>query len=98
MDVFFSAEELHQHVPTIGIATIYRFLNKSVKNGELHAYQCNRKFIYSSSKKNHSHFLCEKCAEVKHINLNKLDFLNSQIKGKVCHIQIDITGICEKCS
>ncbi len=97
MNNFFNAEDLHAKVPTIGMATIYRYLNTAVKQGEIHSYQCERKTVYSTSKKNHSHFTCEKCGETKHIHLNKLDFLKNQLKEKICHVQIDIAGICEKC-
>lgn len=98
---FFNAEELYNKVmkmnKSAGIATVYRFLNSLVKNGEIHSYTCDRKTIYSNSKKNHCHFTCEKCGEIEHIDIKKLDFLKKQIKGEVCHFQIDVTGICEKC-
>jgi len=98
---FFNAEELYDKVSkknkSIGIATIYRFLNNLVKIGEIHSYTCDRKTIYSNSRKNHCHFTCEKCGEVKHIDIRKLDFLKKEIKGEICHFQIDVTGKCEKC-
>ena len=98
---FFNAEDLYKKVSKnnskIGIATIYRFLNDLTNNGEIHSFLCNRKTIYSNSKKNHCHFACEKCGERKHIDIKKLDFLNQQVDGKVCHFQIDVTGICNKC-
>lgn len=98
---FFNAEELYKTVskknPKIGIATVYRFLNGLTKNGEIHSFQCNRKTLYSNSKKNHCHFTCEKCGGKKHIDIKKLDFLNQQVDGEVCHFQIDVTGICKRC-
>ncbi|MBS3170086.1 transcriptional repressor [Candidatus Woesearchaeota archaeon] len=99
---FFNAEELYHKVSKknlkIGIATIYRFLNDLTKNGEIHSFQCNRRTLYSNSKKNHCHFTCEKCGETKHIDIKKVDFLYQQVKGEICHVQIDVTGICQKCS
>ena len=98
---FFNAEELYKKVvkknPKIGIATVYRFLNDLAKSGEIHSYTCDRRTIYSNSRKNHCHFRCEKCGNIKHIELKKLDFLQKQVKGEICHFQIDITGICEEC-
>ena len=98
---FFHAEELYHKVykknSRIGIATIYRFLHDLSKKGEIHSFQCNRKTLYSNSKKNHCHFTCEKCGERKHLNIKRLDFLNQQVDGEICHFQIDITGICKKC-
>lgn len=98
---FFNAEELYKKVSKknskIGMATIYRFLNDLTKNGEIHSFLCNRKKLYSNSKKNHYHFTCERCGERKHIDIKKLDFLNEQVEGELCHFQIDITGVCKKC-
>ncbi|HLD40190.1 MAG TPA: transcriptional repressor [Candidatus Nanoarchaeia archaeon] len=98
---FFTAEDLYHKVakknPSLGIATIYRFLNELTKEGTIHTYLCNRKTLYSNSKKNHCHFTCEKCGEKKHITIQKLDFVKEQIDGELCHFQVDITGICKKC-
>jgi len=98
---FFNAEKLYDKVSKknskVGIATIYRFLNDLTKNGEIHSFLCNRKTLYSNSKKNHCHFSCEKCGERKHIEIKKLDFLYRQVEGEICHFQIDISGICKRC-
>ena len=98
---FFNAEKLYGQVSKkskkIGIATVYRFLKKLTEKGKIHSYSCDRKIIYSSSVRNHCHFICENCGDIKHINLKKLDFIQKEIKGDICHFQIDITGICEKC-
>ncbi len=98
---FFNAEEVHQKVskrnPKLGLATLYRYLNEQVNQGKLHSYSCNRRTLYSTSKKNHCHFQCEKCGEIKHIQLQRLDFLKHSVEGEICHFQIDVSGICRKC-
>ncbi|MBI2661162.1 transcriptional repressor [Candidatus Woesearchaeota archaeon] len=98
---FFTAVELHEMVkmknPAIGIATIYRFLDRKKKMGQLHSYICDRRSIFSSNLSNHCHFTCQMCGRTMHINIDKLDFLRKKIKGSVCHFQIDVSGICEKC-
>ena len=98
---FFDAEELYKKVSKknkkIGIATVYRFLKKLTEEGKIHSYSCDRKIIYSSNVKNHCHFICENCGNIKHINLKRLDFIQNEIKEDICHFQIDVTGICEKC-
>ncbi|MEK6905376.1 MAG: transcriptional repressor [Nanoarchaeota archaeon] len=98
---FFNAEELYHEAskknPKIGLATIYRLLNDLTKNGDIHSFQCNRKTLYSNSKKNHCHFTCERCRERKHIDIKKLDFMDAQVEGEVCHFQIDVTGVCKRC-
>lgn len=98
---FFNAEELYSRVSKknrkIGIATIYRFLKKLAEEGKIHTYVCNRKTIYASNIKSHCHFICENCGKATHINLKKLDFLHKEVKGDICHFQIDVSGICEQC-
>lgn len=97
----FDAEELYAKAvtknPALGIATVYRFLRECVEQGKIHSYSCGRKTIYSTSKNNHSHFRCEKCGLVQHIGVKKLDFLPLALRNTVCHLQIDITGICISC-
>jgi hypothetical protein len=37
------------------------------------------------------------CKTTKHIELKNIDFVENEISGEVCHFQLDVTGICEKC-
>jgi Fe2+ or Zn2+ uptake regulation protein len=96
---FFDGSDLYKKASKrnhkIGVATVYRFLKKLVEAGEIHSYLCEKRTIYSRNKNNHCHFVCKKCGEIKHFQLKHLDFLD--IKGEVCHFQIDVNGICEKC-
>jgi Fe2+ or Zn2+ uptake regulation protein len=98
---FFSAEELYKKIkknhPSIGIATIYRFLKLMQNERKIHTYLCDRKNLYSKKEMNHSHFKCEKCGTTKHIQIDKADFLKHFKDSDVCHIQIEISGICDKC-
>ncbi len=97
---FFFAEDLHSIITKnnpIGIATVYRFLKHMNEQGGLHSYSCNGKTIYSSNAKSHSHFTCRLCGEIRHINVKSLDFVNTQKDGDICHFQINIQGICNKC-
>jgi len=102
---FFDAEELLKKSKIrdskIGIATIYRFLKEQVKRNILHSYVCNRKTIYSVEKKSHCHFICEKTGKIIHFDLDNLNFLGeirSKIPGEINSIQIEIKGVCNKCS
>jgi Fur family ferric uptake transcriptional regulator len=97
----FTADELFEKVKkkdnTIGIATVYRFLKDLRKKKELHSYICDRRMIYSREKNNHCHFICQKCDQITHFTIDKIDFLKTKIKGDVCHFQIDVHGICDNC-
>ena len=99
--IFFTAEEFHNVIQKkntkIGIATIYRFLNEKVNKNELHSYICNRRALFSTQNKVHAHFFCEQCKKEKHIEIKNVDFLKNEISGEICHFQIDVSGICEKC-
>jgi Fe2+ or Zn2+ uptake regulation protein len=99
---FFTAEELlakaNKIDSNIGIATIYRFLSDLVNKRQIHSYTCNRKTIYSIQDNSHCHFICEKCGKVEHIQVDSLDFIRNKINGSICHFQIDVTGLCNKCS
>lgn len=98
MKHFFTAEELFEQVrkeePNIGIATIYRFLKD---NNTLHHYMCNRRHVYSKNKDVHAHFTCEKCNEMTHFEIDNIDEVNNHADGEVCHILIDVHGVCNKC-
>ena len=100
-DSFFNAEELYLKVSKkdkkIGIATIYRFLKSAVEKHYVHSFSCEGKTIYSLNKNNHCHFKCQKCGNLEHLDIKKVDFLPKSHKGTVCHFQIDITGTCEDC-
>lgn len=98
---FFDAYELHEKITQkngdVGLATIYRFLNRLEQEGDIHSFLCNNKKIYSLDKTNHVHFTCEKCGGVKHLTIKNVDFLKEITKEKVCHFQIELTGTCDSC-
>ncbi|MEK6915117.1 MAG: transcriptional repressor [Nanoarchaeota archaeon] len=98
---FFTAEDLYEKLrkdnPKIGIATVYRFLNELQKERAIHVFVCDRKNLYSKSGMSHSHFICEKCGNVRHIHLDKIDFIKKHLDGDVCHVQVEVSGVCSKC-
>jgi len=102
MTGFFSAEDFYhiilKKMSGIGIATVYRFLNESVKNSLLHSYSCGNRTVYSNSKNNHCHYICQKCGKKQHVDIKNIDSLKKSIKGSICHFQIDVYGMCEDCS
>ncbi|MCC7574874.1 transcriptional repressor [Candidatus Woesearchaeota archaeon] len=98
---FFSAEDLFLRVKeideSIGVATIYRFLNEAEKNKELISYICDRKKVYSRGKKSHCHFVCEETGKVIHFEIDNIDFLKDKIPGSINSFQLEVKGICDKC-
>src|SRR3989344_9321713 len=98
---FFTAEEVYSQLkkknPKIVIATVYRFLNELQKDRIVHIYSCERKKLYSKKEMSHSHFICEFCGIKKHLEIKKIDFLKNFVSVDICHVQIEINGICVDC-
>jgi Fur family transcriptional regulator, ferric uptake regulator len=99
---FFTAEELYEKVKaidkSIGLATVYRFLKILRRNGNIFSYTCDGKLVYSKENKSHCHFVCEETGKVIHFDINSLDFLKDKIPGSITSFQIEVKGICNKCS
>jgi Fe2+ or Zn2+ uptake regulation protein len=98
---FFTAEEFYKHAskknPAIGIATIYRFLNDKKNKRHLHSYICDKHTVYSNNSKSHCHYTCQICEKKEHIEIKDIGSIKKNIKGSICHFQIDVTGVCEEC-
>lgn len=102
---FFTAEQLFDKISkkdtTLGIATVYRFLNDLKKKNKIYSYICERKTVYSKEKSTHCHFICERTGKIIHFNLKNIDFLKKiekEIPGSINSVQIEIKGICNNCS
>ncbi len=99
---FFTAEDLYEKVKAIdkdiGLATIYRFLKALRKDGSIFSYTCDGRLVYSKDNKSHCHFVCEETGKVIHFDINSLDFLKDKIPGSITSFQIEVRGICNKCS
>jgi Fur family ferric uptake transcriptional regulator len=102
---FFYAEDIYNFAkkkdPTIGIATIYRFLKELKTKNKVFCYSCNRRTLYSKERNSHCHYICEKTGKVTHFNIDNLDFLKKikdKIPGSIKSIQLEIKGICDDCN
>jgi Fur family ferric uptake transcriptional regulator len=96
---FFSASGLLEKATitdtSIGIATVYRFLKAEKETGNLYAYQCDGKTIYSTKNRSHCHYVCEETGEVIHFDIDNLDFLKDKIPGSIESFQIEVRGVCD---
>jgi len=101
MEGFFTTEDLFLRVKSkergIGVATVYRSLKRLGTEGAIHSYSCGRRRIYSTEAGNHCHFICSRCGKTDHFSLKNIDFIKNSVRGKACHFQVDVHGICEKC-
>ena len=101
INTFFTAEDLYNKIkkdsPSLGIATVYRFLRELQKERVIHVFTCDRKKLYSNKGMSHSHFVCEICGGKRHLEIDKIDFLKKYLKEDLCHVQIELSGICASC-
>lgn len=99
---FFTAEELYEKIkennPKISLATIYRFVKEKENKQEIYSYVCDRKKVFSKNKKSHCHFICEETGKIIHFEIDSIDFLKNKIPGKITSFQLEVKGICDKCS
>ena len=105
LERLFTPDELHAKVqsrlPRLGIATVYRFLHQSAKEGVIHRYRHGRKWVYSMRAKSVAHFICERCGQMRHLDLADFDLggvLKREDRLLACHFQLDVFGVCERCS
>lgn len=94
---FFGVKEIQTRTE-LPLATIYRYLKEQVENGTLHTYRCNGKSIYSTKKRSHCHFICEETGKVTHFDIDNLDFIQDKIPGSIESFQIEVRGVCPKCT
>jgi len=98
---FFSAEALYKKIKkkdkSMGIATVYRYLNELKKQNKIFSYICDRRTIYSTSNKSHCHFICEETGKIIHFEIESLDFLKKKIPGDITSFQLEVKGICKEC-
>jgi Fe2+ or Zn2+ uptake regulation protein len=101
IDSFFSAEDLYEKInkvdKNLGMATIYRYLKEANDAGDLFAYTCNRRTVYSKGKKSHCHFECEKTGKIIHFEIDNIDFLKDKIPGTITSFQLEVKGVCNNC-
>lgn len=99
MPALFTADELAKEVAAdgIGIATVYRYLARRRRCGDLHKYRCGGVTLYSRQATVHAHFQCEGCGRTEHVPLKKADIIKRAMAGEVRHMRIDVTGICSLC-
>lgn len=86
----------------VGLATVYRNLNKLASGGLIRKFVEDNKTVFDGNPEPHDHFRCIRCG--KTIDLGDLPYepeidyaKNKQIGGKIlCHTTV-FEGICEDC-
>jgi Fur family peroxide stress response transcriptional regulator len=94
-------EEVKNKFNSISLATIYKNINAMIKNSLLTEVKIpHEKSVYEIVKDEHSHLVCEKCAQVMDIKVDTNDIVNN-ISSKYDFIinqsDLVLSGICKNC-
>lgn len=104
---FVKADEIEKHLKnkniSIGLTTIYRFLNSLEKQGKVRVElrEHTKYYQYISEEcNNHYHLQCKKCGKLIHLHCDEINQLKMHI-AKEHDFEIDsmatIIGICSEC-
>ncbi|MEG2311046.1 MAG: transcriptional repressor [Clostridia bacterium] len=93
---------LRKYNPNISLGTVYRNLEKLVKNDEIKRLNlANTKDRFDSNTKNHYHAICTKCGEVVDIFIDYLSNIDIEVQNSIeCQVvshDIIFNTICPKC-
>ena len=104
---FVKADEIEKHLKnkkiSVGLTTIYRFLNSLEKQGKVRVElrEHTKYYQYISEEcNNHYHLQCKKCGKLIHLHCDEIEELKVHI-AKKHDFEIDsmatIMGICSEC-
>ena len=104
---FVKADEIEKHLKnkkiSVGLTTIYRFLNSLEKQGKVRVElrEHTKYYQYISEEcNNHYHLQCKKCGKLIHLHCDEINQLKMHI-AKEHDFEIDsmatIMGICSEC-
>jgi len=86
-----SISEIHKNIPEADYSTIFRNLEKLVKEKKIKKILINKDITsYENISHDHYHFVCDKCKKVEEIK-EKINIKDKEILDVVIH------GHCKKC-
>jgi Fe2+ or Zn2+ uptake regulation protein len=100
---FLSAEQVHQNLvqknSSIGIATVYRNLNKLVGQGLIREVDWEDVRYYTRHPFSNAFFVCEKCGKMLRIDvpLANQTYLSNEVGMSVIKWKMRFEGICKEC-
>lgn len=101
-----TAEEVYNYVKTmdskVGIATIYRNLNRLVELRYLREINLEKQGVrYDLNDEEHCHFICDACGHIENIQLDGFNDMNTIVEkitqGNVTKTNFMFHGCCRKC-
>ncbi|MBE7706572.1 MAG: transcriptional repressor [Cyanobacteria bacterium SIG30] len=101
-----SAEELYKKIsenyPEIGIATVYRNLNKMASDGTIKKIEgLSSQSHFDHNTFEHFHFICEKCGKIfdipKEVAPEIVKKVEDNMGFKILNYDVILSGICKNC-
>lgn len=103
-DQAMTAQELHESLDAVGLATVYRNLGRLAEDGEIDAIRRpNGEMAYRACASGHHHHLvCRECGKVVELHDCSLDDWSKKIAEKHGFVsvehQAELLGTCEQCN
>ncbi len=97
-------EMLDNNNLSVGLTTIYRFLDSFTETGFLAKFvdnNCKRYAYFPNDCSNHYHVYCDKCGSVKHVDCHMFEDIDKHL-SEDHGVRVDfknkiLSGRCEKC-
>jgi Fur family ferric uptake transcriptional regulator len=103
-DQALTAQELHVHLSDVGLATVYRNLNRLAEEGEIDAIRRpnGETAFRACGSGHHHHLICRECGKIVELHDCSISEWSSKIAGqhgfeKVEH-QVELVGVCSGCA
>lgn len=99
-----TAQELHEDLDDVGLATVYRNLGRLAEDGEIDAIRRpNGETAYRAcGAGHHHHLICRECGRVVELHDCSLDDWSRKIAAKHGFVgvehQAELLGTCEQCA
>lgn len=105
-DSFVSAQSLHRSLhdegSTIGLATVYRGLNKLAEAGEADLLHLDGESLYRAcSHAHHHHLICRECGATVEVRADAVETWAKQVAAEHGYAdpshRVDVFGVCPAC-
>jgi len=94
-------EEVKNKFNSISLATIYKNINAMIENMLLQEVKIpHEKSVYEIVKKEHSHFVCERCSNVLDIEVdtnNIVEHISNKYHLTINQSDLVLSGVCKNC-
>ncbi len=95
-------ENIHDQLPSVSLATVYRNLNFLAESGQALKLDCGDGIIhFDGNPIPHNHFCCRKCGQVLDLEMDSIDHIEkiaaAGFGGKIEGHHTYFYGLCENC-